>query len=278
MKIGAGHLAGFVVALICAAPAPAGAAPERVVSMNVCTDQLAMLIADPGQLVSVSYLARDPASSVLAGEARAIPVNHGLAEEIFLLQPDLVLAGAFTTRTTVSLLKRLGFRVEEFAPENDFGAIRGNILRMGHLLGRPERAGELIERFDAELARWRQAPGSRGLAASYYAGSYTSGDGTLADEVISAAGYDNLGAKLGFSGTMQLSLEVLLLSDPDLLILGDRGGRAPALAQGVLAHPALERAFSGVDRLEIESRYWVCGAPFTARAVEALASAGGRRP
>jgi iron complex transport system substrate-binding protein len=31
--------------------APAAAAPARVVSMNLCTDQLAMLLAAPGQLV-----------------------------------------------------------------------------------------------------------------------------------------------------------------------------------------------------------------------------------
>ncbi len=37
--------------------------PERVVSVNLCTDQLAMLLAAPGQLISVSHLASDPLSS-----------------------------------------------------------------------------------------------------------------------------------------------------------------------------------------------------------------------
>ena len=34
-------------------------APARVVSMNLCTDQLAMMLAAPGQLVSVSHLATE---------------------------------------------------------------------------------------------------------------------------------------------------------------------------------------------------------------------------
>ena len=42
------------------APAPV---PARVVSINLCTDQLAMLLAAPGQLLSVSHLAREPQSS-----------------------------------------------------------------------------------------------------------------------------------------------------------------------------------------------------------------------
>ena len=82
---------------------PAAAAPARVVSTNLCTDQLAMLLAAPGQLVSVSWLAADPRSSTMAAEAARYPANHGLAEEIFLLSPDLVLAGSYTARTAVDL-------------------------------------------------------------------------------------------------------------------------------------------------------------------------------
>jgi iron complex transport system substrate-binding protein len=44
------------------AGAAAADAPARVVSVNLCTDQLAMLIAAPGQLQSVSWLAADPSS------------------------------------------------------------------------------------------------------------------------------------------------------------------------------------------------------------------------
>ena len=72
--------------------------PQRVVSMNLCTDQLAMLLAAPGQLISVSYLAQDARSSAMAEAAQGFEMNHGLAEEIAFLRPDLVLAGRYTTR------------------------------------------------------------------------------------------------------------------------------------------------------------------------------------
>ena len=133
------HLAILAGLLWPASACCADAFPERVVSMNVCTDQLAMLVARPGQLHSVSYLARDAGSSAMVQEAGAYTVNHGLAEEIFLMKPDLVLAGTYTTRTTVSLLRRLGFRVEEFPPEASFEDVRANIVRMGDLLGNPDR-------------------------------------------------------------------------------------------------------------------------------------------
>lgn len=105
--------------------------PLRVVSINVCTDQLAMLLAKPQQLLSVSYMASDPESAVLHEMAQNYHPNHGLAEEIFLMKPDLILAGTYSSPATTSLLRRLGFQVEQFAPETSFDDVRENILRMG---------------------------------------------------------------------------------------------------------------------------------------------------
>ena len=41
-------------------------APLRVVSMNLCTDQFALMLAAPEQLISVSYVSADPVTSPLA--------------------------------------------------------------------------------------------------------------------------------------------------------------------------------------------------------------------
>ena len=101
---GAALAALFTCALFSTLPARAETRPARVVSINLCTDQLAMLIADKDQLLSVSAIARDPQSSAMVKEAEGFPVNHGQAEEIFLQKPDLVLAGVYTTRATVGLL------------------------------------------------------------------------------------------------------------------------------------------------------------------------------
>ena len=70
-----GRLAALAFAGSLALPAFAEA-PGRVVSINLCTDQLAMMLAAPGQLVSVTYLAQDPRASVMTAEARAYPVNQ----------------------------------------------------------------------------------------------------------------------------------------------------------------------------------------------------------
>jgi iron complex transport system substrate-binding protein len=276
----------FAFAAVLADPGAARAQipPSRVVSMNLCTDQLAMLIAAPGQLHSVSHLATREEASVLFREAAAYAVNHGEAEEIFLLKPDLVLAGTFSARATVSLLRRLGIRVEEFAAETSFADIRANIARMGDLLGQREEAEALVAQLDQRLAAYAAEAGEehRPLAALYYANSYSSGGGTLAGEAVEHAGLANLARRLGLSGTVRLPLEVLVMNAPDLVVGGERasGSREPR-AYDNLDHPALRalpalRKSGDAARVAVPDKYWICGAPFTAEAVRILAEATGR--
>ena len=67
---------------------------------------------------------------------------------------------------------------------------------MGALLGQPERAAALVAAMDATLAA-PPPPGPPPRAALYYANGYTSGAGTLADEILTAAGYANIAAERG---------------------------------------------------------------------------------
>jgi len=265
-----GWIAGAALAALACG---AHAAPKRVVSMNVCTDQMAMMIAADGQLHSVSYLAADPGTSVLAGEAGRYVVNHGLAEEIFLMQPDLVIAGTFSTRATVELLKRLGFRVEEFAPEATLDDVRANLTRMGEILGRRQRAAELVAELDAGLnaAGERQVPRRR--VAIYSANSFTSGPGSLIDAIIAAAGLENIAGELGIVGSTQLPLEALVLSRPDLVIVGDRGYERPALAQQNFVHPAFRAIATPQKQVPLPGRLTICGGPFNLEAIRILQDA-----
>lgn len=248
--------------------------PTKVVSLNLCTDQLAILLAGEGQLYSVSYLAGEKEASVLADEAKPYVVNHGLAEEIFLMQPDLIIAGSYTTRATVDMLKRLGFRVEEFAPESSFEDIRANIVRMGKLLGQEIKATEMVRMMDERLDRIqknsRKKSGKAPTIALYYANQLTSGKGTLADDVVRHAGLNNLGETLGMEGTQKLPLEQLVMAKPDLIAAHD-AYPTPALAYEAQVHPAFRTTLNGRHPVDIPDKYWICGGPFTVDAVQLLA-------
>src|ERR1700724_2889547 len=76
--------------------APALAAPlPRIVSMNVCTDQLLLPLADPTQILGLSRFSRDAWQSFAADDARRYRILSGGAEDILVLKPDIVVAGLF---------------------------------------------------------------------------------------------------------------------------------------------------------------------------------------
>lgn len=258
---------------LCALSTQAGAAPSRVVSMNLCTDQLAMLVAAPGQLVSVSYLAADPMASAMVAEAGTVEVNHGLAEEIAFLRPDLVLAGSHTSRVTVDMLKRLGHRVEVFEPENSLDDIRANLRKMGHVLGREARAEELVRRMDDALADIASSqPPVRRDTAIYHVSGFTSGTGSLGHAIVEAAGLENIAPKLGLAAGGALPLEALILSGPDVVVRG-QSHQGHSRGEEMLRHPALERMLQS-SRAAAETRpEWSCGTPLTVNAIRALRQA-----
>lgn len=260
----------IAVALGLTGAAAVAEAPRRVVSVNLCTDQLALLLADPGQLVAVSRMSQDPRASVMVDQARMIPAVDVRAEEVFLLQPDLVLAGQFTAPATVSMLRRLGLRVEQFEPEYSLADVRDRIAQMGAVLGQDARAAEVIARFDAGLAALA-APGDGPRAALYYANGFTSGDGSLAGDILRAAGFRNIAEEMGAIG--HLPLEVLVMAAPDVVITG-RPYPGASRAEAVMDHPAVVTLKRGMQRGTMTDRDWVCGTP---RVLDAVAGLAGLR-
>ncbi|MEM6577389.1 MAG: ABC transporter substrate-binding protein [Pseudomonadota bacterium] len=272
MRRWSGYVAGVVLATLAPSTPATAKAPERVVSMNLCTDQLAMLLAAPGQLQSVTYIARDPRASAMSEEAEAYPINRGLAEEIYLMQPDLVIAGAFSTRATVAMLKRLGIPVVVFDPAYSLEDVRDRILQMGSVLGREAAAEELLRDFDARLVRLQANVAERPRAVLYYANGYTSGDQSLAGQILAAAGFANVAVEAGFQAGDKLPLEVLVMTDPDIAITS-RPYVGASRAEAILDHPAIVAFRAGRAGQSMTDRDWVCGTPYVLRAIEALSQA-----
>ncbi len=244
-------------------------APKRVVSMNLCTDQLAMLLADEEQLLSVSHLASDPRMSAMVEQAGKYQINHGLAEQIYLMQPDLVLAGNFTARASVSMLKRLGVPVVTFDPAYSLEDVRARMLQMGDALSQQTRAEALAAEFDAQLASYRNETGVRPRAALYYANGYTLGDKSLAGQILTAAGLVNIAAEVGFDAGGIIPLEVLAMAQPDTVITS-RTYPAASRSEEVMGHPVIEKLRATRPDAAMTSSDWVCGTPFVLRAIDEM--------
>lgn len=252
---------------------PAGR-PHRVVSLNLCTDQLVLGLADTAQIAAVSFLAQDGALSPLAEKARALPVNRGRLEEVVALQPDLVVAGRFGAQQTVARLRQLGVKVLELDIAQDFETVAGQIESLAVILGQAGRgqamAGELRARIRLLHAN---RPARPPVAIILDANGLTLGADTLADAVLQLAGYENAARRLGLRGLARIGLEQAIASDGEVLILNDTDVAWPSLGQALLDHPALARRFAGITRVAVPRKLWLCGGPAALEAAELLARA-----
>ncbi len=50
--------------------------PSRIVSLNLCADELVLRLADREQIAAVTYLASDPRGSTVAAEATGVPITR----------------------------------------------------------------------------------------------------------------------------------------------------------------------------------------------------------
>ncbi|MCB1859967.1 MAG: ABC transporter substrate-binding protein [Gammaproteobacteria bacterium] len=256
------------------------AAPSKVVSINLCSDQLLLMLAARHQIASVSRLALEPHSSFMAAAAVGIPVNDAKIEQLLTYNPDLILASPFSPPHLLNLLTKLGFRVEKLPHRSNLEGIRDNIRLMAKWLDRKDQGETLIREMDRRLAEVESRLGhlirtqsEKPVALFYQPRGYTSGSGTLQHEALILAGWRNLSAELGIVGYSGIDLEHLLHGRPDQLFTSAYTPGSESLAQRSLRHPALARITGGKPIVQIDYRYWICGGPMIIDAVESLANA-----
>ncbi|OYU17937.1 MAG: cobalamin ABC transporter substrate-binding protein [Rhodobacteraceae bacterium PARR1] len=254
-----------------ASDVPAQAPPSRVVSINLCTDQLAMLLAAPGQLISVSHLASDPLSSSMVEQAAGYVQNRGGAEQVYLMHPDLVLAGTYTATATVELLTGLGVKVVQVPPADTLAQVVGQMRVVGSALGRDAEAEAMVTRFQSDLAALA-VPGDKAPAAMYYPNGYTAGAGTLSDEILTLTGFHNVAGEAGLTGGGILPLERLVMAAPKMIVTSTPYP-GQSRSEEILTHPALRAVRDKAARARMSDADWVCGTPYLLNAVRGMADA-----
>lgn len=263
-------IAALLVALAAMDQRAEAEAPHRIVSFNVCADQLVLALADPGQIVGLSPYATDTSISVAAERARAFRRVPLQAESVIPLDPDLVLVAPSFRVVTQPILKALGFNVVEVDLINDLAAGRAQIRQFAALLGHPKRGEKLIAEIDAARDRLVAAPRPRNSTALLIAnGGYTVGPDSLAASLMDEAGLvPPPGAPKGFGGIVPL--EKLIALRPDYLVMSSLVEEANGQGALYLTHPALHALYPPGRLIILPARYTICGGPSLVAALDYL--------
>jgi iron complex transport system substrate-binding protein len=269
------------IALVASIAVPSGAAadsPRRIVSFNVCADQLLIALADPKQIAGLSPNATNPAMSAVAERARAFPQIGRQSESVIPLNPDLVLTGPGLEVLRQPFLRGLGFSVVPVELINDIVSARAQIRQFSVLFGHPERGEALVAEIDAAHRRLIEARRTRSATALLVEnGGYTVGPASLAAALMQAAGLEPPpGAPTGLGGIVPL--EKLIALRPDYLVMSNVIENPDGQGALYLTHPGLRDLYPQGRRILLPRTYTLCGGPSLIAAFDYLAGVVTRLP
>lgn len=239
------------ISLALAGPA-ATAAPGRVASLNLCTDELLLALAAPGQIVSVTHLAQQPGETPLWRQARQYKKNDGTLLSIGGLRPGLVLTMGGGARDRVEIARRLGIRAVDLPYPASLPDIESGIRVVAASLGRPAAGQAIIAKI---RALGLTAP-QHGVDSLWLGGGGRSVPaGGLAAQWMRLAGL----SQRAVPGD-RISLEQLLRAPPAILLRSDYRSHQYSGEQRWLAHPLANRATRSRS-LRTDGRLWTCMGP-----------------
>jgi iron complex transport system substrate-binding protein len=232
--------------------AGADASPRRVASLNLCTDELLLLLAAPEQIVSVTHLSQQEAETPLWRQALAYPRNDGSLLSAVERRPDLIVTMGGGARDRLRIAGRLGIPTLDLVFAQDLMDVARNIERMAVALGRQEAGIALIRRMTILI---RSRPPLRTDTIWLGGGGRTVPATGLEAQWMALAGL----RQRPMQGD-RVSLETLIAAPPALLLRSDYRAGQYSNGQRWLSHPAALFA-ANVRTIPTDGRRWTCMGP-----------------
>ncbi len=213
--------------------------PQRIVSHVPAITEMLFALGLEERVVGVSDYCDYPEAAKLKPSVGNY-FNPSL-EKIVALDPDLVLTDGHSE--SIKGLEGLGITFIVIDPK-DIDGIFKDIELAGRITGTQARARKLIKDMKKDMSdvvnRVKDAPKIRVfyiIDATDLNNPWTAGPGSFADSLITMAGGENIAAQAQ-GAWVQFSLEVVLASDPEIIILPAKHGTASTLPEVLKGHPA----------------------------------------
>lgn len=257
----------FAWAISLALAGTAQAAPKRVASLNLCTDELLLMLADPGQIASVTHLSRQPAETALWRQARRYPQNDGSLLSVAPLRPDLVLTMGGGARDRVRIAERLGMKVVDLPYPQSIGDIEAAVTEVAAALGRPEAGKPVL----AHIDRLKRSVPAKAVDTIWLGG----GGRSVAAQGLAAQWMRLAGFRQRSLRGDRVSLEQLLARPPVILLRSDYRSGQYSGEQRWLSHPLAADTRKSWT-IVTDGRRWTCMGPYLIQEIERLRKMAGR--
>ncbi len=196
--------------------------PQRIISLAPSNTEILFALGLGDKVVAVTDYCNYPQ------EAEAKPKVGGFTtpniEKIIALSPDLILATSMHEKRIIPALEERGLTVFALAPKT-LDEVLESITLVGEITGKEEEAAELLTEMQSRIKAVTDKTSSlpegkrpRVFYLTWHDPLKTSGLGTLHHELMQKAGGRNIFAEV--IGTQSVDLEVLVASNPQVMIAG----------------------------------------------------------
>lgn len=222
--------------------------PQRIVSLTLGTDEMLYELVPMKRIAAVTSLADDATVSYVAGKWDSVPkrVHEYTVEEIFALQPDLVLIADWWNMDGMQTLRELGVPVYVYHSPYAMADVIPMIREVANVVGEPQRGEEMVkaytERWQAVTREAAQVPADSRRRVLIMSGNLGFGgqDSLLAD-MLSQVQADNVLADIR-TRTIMLSQEAIIDRNPDVMIIPEwtHPGLDEILSDRIMTDPSFQ--------------------------------------
>ena len=144
-------------------------------------------------------------------------------EQIVQLKPDLVILNDYHNSHLYEALEEHKIKVIILKSSTGFNAHFTNIRFIAEVLQCSNQGKQQIDNFNNQLHDLQNHKVAKKirdqkLKVLSYSSTYTAGDNTTFNDVVTAIGFINIAAKYGITGHQHISMEDLLIWKPDFII------------------------------------------------------------
>lgn len=264
----------FVFILFCALfmKSAYSVALPTALSTNVCADELLLDLANPNQILAVTHYSKPRHQKLLKNNNLA--VYRGQTEEILSLKPDLVVTGVFDAPLTTQLFEKFEIKTLRLDIPKNFEEIIEQIHQLAKALNQENKGLEIANNIEQELNELNSNHPFSGKRAVFWGyEGHVPGLETYENDLLEKLGLTNIAGDFGIHGHGWISIEKLIQSKPDFLILEEKNSALSSVGEKLLNHPAIQAALPDLKIISLEENSLRCGGPYLIHVLQNLQSA-----
>jgi iron complex transport system substrate-binding protein len=260
--------------------------PQRIVSLNLGTDEILIDLVKPERIVALSYLAEDEGISSIVDKAKKVNkklTDKGNVEAIIALNPDIVFMSDAVSADVGNTLREMGINLYISKTPATIEETKTRVLDVAKVVDEVEKGQALVADMESALAEVNEKLASisddkkRTIIAFSFSGAFGRKTALFNDMCVQAKVVNGAG-EAGLEKGEILSKEQIVKINPDIFLLptwNTKRQSADSYREEIRSDPAYQnvKAIKNNQLIYVSDRYRYCVSQYVTDSMQQIAKA-----